>query len=147
MVCDVARLARLLDSLVVARTVYELVGMGFNPSTLYRYLRWLVDYGFVNAVYRDGRRYYHLTGLGARLLDVLLESLLYRFTRMLEERGVRYKVWWGDERVRAARPVVYVDRPVDVPAEVEGLVEVRVVQGAGKEKDEGGDRRPAVAHR
>jgi len=71
MLGDVVRLAKLLDDLVVARTVYDLVKMGYNPATLYRTLGKLVEYGFVNFVEYSGAKYYHLTGLGAELLKVL----------------------------------------------------------------------------
>ncbi len=130
MVCDVIRLAKLLDALVVARTVYDLLKLGFNPTTLYRDLRWLVDHGFVRMVVYSGSKYYHLTGLGAELLKVLRKAVVYRVTRMLEERGVRYRVWWGDGKVRVVRPVVYVDRDVDVPLDVKELVEIRVDKNA-----------------
>ncbi|MCE4612643.1 MAG: hypothetical protein F7C07_02280 [Desulfurococcales archaeon] len=132
MVLDVAGLARLLDDLVVAKSVYDLVKLGHNPSTLYRRLGWLVEHGFVNVIDDGGVRRYHLTGLGARLYEVLMEALLYRATRLLEERGVRNRVWWGDERVRAVRPVIYVDRKVEIPLNLEGLVEVRLDERAAK---------------
>ncbi len=125
---DVAKLAKLLNDLVTAKTIYDLVKRGHNPKTLYKALSWLVEHGFVNVVERDGKKLYHLTDLGAELLDVLLEALLRRIARYLEERGVRYRVWWGDERIRAVRPVIYVDRPVELPLNFRGLIEVRIAE-------------------
>ena len=126
MIRDPVKLARLLDDLVVAKTIYDLVKRGHNPSTAYRALRWLVEYGFVNVVERNGVRYYHLTSLGARLLKVLREAVLRRVTRELEERGVEYDVWWGDEKHRAVKPVVYVKKRVDLNVNTEDLIEIRV---------------------
>jgi len=127
MLGDVVRLAKLLDDLVVARTVYDLVKMGYNPATLYRTLGKLVEYGFVNFVEYNGAKYYHLTGLGAELLKVLRKAVVHRIVKMLEEKGVKYRVWWGDGETRAVRPVIYVDREVNLQVDVGGLVELRVV--------------------
>jgi len=128
MMSDIARLAKLLDDLVVARTVYDLVKMGYNPATLYRTLGRLVEYGFVNLVEYNGIKYYHLTGLGAELLKVLRKAVVHRVAKMLEEKGVKYRVWWGDSETRAIRPVIYVDREVDLQVDVRGLMELRVVR-------------------
>jgi len=128
MLGDVVRLAKLLDDLVVARIVYDLVKMGYNPATLYRTLGRLVKYGFVNLVEYNGAKYYHLMGLGAELLIVLRKAIIHRVVRMLEERGIKYRVWWGDDETRAVRPVIYVNREVDLPVDVRGLVEHRVVK-------------------
>ncbi|MCE4621612.1 MAG: hypothetical protein F7B95_04160 [Desulfurococcales archaeon] len=130
MTCDVVRIARLLNDLVVAKTVYDLVKRGYNPSTLYRYLDWLVEYGFVRVVKYGGARYYHLTGLGAELLRTLRKAVIHRVTRILEERGIKYRIWWGDKEVRVVKPVVYVDRTVDLPVNLEDLVELKVAKDA-----------------
>jgi len=127
MMGDIARLAKLLDDLVVARTVYDLVKTGYNPATLYRTLGRLIEYGFVNLVEYNGTKYYHLTGLGAELLKVLRRAVVHRVAKMLEEKGVKYRVWWGDSETRAVRPVIYVDREVDLQVDVRGLMELRVV--------------------
>ena len=99
--------------------------MGYNPTTLYRHLRWLVEHGFVRMVEYEGARYYHLTGLGARLLRLLREALVYKVTRYLDEKGIEYRVWWGGEGVRMIAPIIYVKGRVDLPVDLEGLVEIR----------------------
>jgi len=45
MLGGIVRLAKLLDDLIVARTVYDLVKMGYNPATLYYILGMLVGTG------------------------------------------------------------------------------------------------------
>jgi len=92
MLGNIVRLAKLLDDLVVARTVYDLMKMGYNTVTLYRALGRLVEYGFVNSVEYSGAKYYHLTGLGAELLKVLRKAVVHRVVKMLEEKGVKYRV-------------------------------------------------------
>ena len=57
---------------------------------------------------------------------MLRKAIIYRVTKYLEERGIRYRVWWGDERIRAVGPVIYVDRPVELPLDLGGLIEVRI---------------------
>lgn len=128
--CDVASVARLLDKLVVARRVDDLVEMGYDPGAIRSSLEWLVEFGFVRAVEYGGSRYYHLTGLGARLLKVLRRAVVFRIVRVLDGLGVGYRVWWGDRGLRAVRPVIYVDRPVDLPAELGELVEIKVAEAA-----------------
>ncbi len=139
---DIVRLAKLLNDLVTAKTIYDLVKRGHNPKTLYKALKWLVEHSFVNVVERDGKKLYHLTGLGAEFLKILRKALIYRVTKYLEERGIRYRVWWGDERIRAVRPVIYVDRPVELPLNFRGLIEVRIAGcNAAQGEDEGIDRK------
>jgi len=135
MICDIVRLASLLNDLTIARTVYDLVKKGYNPSTLYRYLDWLVDYGFIRTVKYDGVKYYHLTGLGAKLLKVLREAIVHRVMKMLEEKGVKYEVWWGDKGVRVARPIIYVDRNVSLPVGLEDLIELKVAGSAADQRE------------
>ena len=135
MICDIVRLACLLNNLVIARTVYDLVKKGYNPSTLYRYLNWLVDHGFVRIVEYNGVKYYHLTGLGAKLLRVLREAIIQRITKMLKEKDVKYEVWWGDKGVRIARPIIYVDRDVSLPAGLEDLIEFRVAKSVASQRE------------
>ena len=124
---------------MAARTTYDLIKLGYNPKTLYRYLQWLVEYGFVSMVGYEGKKYYHLTGLGAELLEVLMEGILSRVVRHLEEKGVKYRVWWGDDRVRAVKPVIYVEGEASLPMDLKELIEVievRVDGGAvGREEE------------
>ncbi len=126
MLGNIVKIAKLLNDLVIARTVYDLLKLGYNPTTLYRDLRWLVDHGFVRVVEHGGVKHYHLTGLGAELLKVLRRAVIHRITKILDEKGVGYRVWWGDEKVRATKPIIYVDRDADVPLDVKELVEIRV---------------------
>ena len=128
--CDVASVARLLDKLAVARRVDDLVGLGYDPGAIHSSLEWLVEFGFVRAVEYGGSHYYHLTGLGAMLLKALRRAVVYRITRILDGLGVGYKVWWGDKELRAVKPVIYVDRPVDLPVELGELVEIKVAEAA-----------------
>jgi len=53
--------------------------------------------------------------------------VVHRVVNMLEEKGVKYRVWWGNGETRAVRPVIYVDREVDLQVDVKGLVELKVV--------------------
>ncbi len=126
MECNIARLARLLNDLVIAKTPSELANRGYDASALKDELNCLVEYGFVRKVDYNGATYYHLTGLGAKLLELLLEALLERTVESLRKKGVKTKIWWGDEKVRAVKPIIYVDREVEVPTEIKGLIEVKL---------------------
>jgi len=123
---DIEKLACLLDDLVIAKTIYDLVKLGYNPTTLYRILNSLVKYGFVNVTYINNARYYHLTGLGAELLKTLKKAIVNKLAKHLSMQGIKYKVWWGDNGTRAISPIVYVDREVSLPVSIKKLIRVRI---------------------
>ena len=123
---DLVKTARLLNDLVIAKSIYDLVKLGYNPTSLYNVLSKLIDYGFVTVSVYNGVKYYHLTGLGAEYLKILRKSVLHRITMILEEKGIKYRVWWGDSEVRASMPVVYVDKEIEIPFNTDGIVRIEV---------------------
>ncbi len=126
--CNIARLARLLNDLVIAKTFDDLLWRGYEHETLRRNLKWLEEYGFARKVEYKGKTYYHLTGRGAELLSLLRESLVDWVTRYLKKKGINYKVWWGDEGIRIVAPIIYVDRFTEIPIDITGLIEIRVAE-------------------
>ena len=131
---DLVKTARLLNDLVIAKSIYGLVKLGYNPTSLYNVLSKLIDYGFVTVSVYNGVKYYHLTGLGAEYLKILRKSVLHRITMILEEKGIRYRVWWGDSGVRASMPIVYVDEEIEIPFNTDGIVRIEVKRNDGVSK-------------
>jgi len=123
---NIEKLACLLDDLVIAKTIYDLVKLGYNPTTLYRTLNSLVKYGFINITYIDNVRYYHLTGLGAELLKILKKAIVNKLAKNLSMQGIKYKIWWGDNETRAISPIVYVDREITLPVSIKKLIRVKI---------------------
>lgn len=116
--------ARLLDSLCVAKTVYDLVREGYSPTTVYRRVKLLREYGFVAEVEFKGVKHYHITGLGAELLKTLRKAVVYRVVEELEKRKVKYRVVWGEEGKITVKPKIIVSHEtLNIPPTY-GLVEV-----------------------
>ncbi|HDD26021.1 MAG TPA: hypothetical protein ENF75_02905 [Acidilobales archaeon] len=133
---DLVRVARLLNDLVIGKSIYDLIKLGWNPTTLYRVLRELVEYGFVRVTTYGGVRHYHLTGLGAEYLKILRLAIARKVCRELEKRGIKYTIWYGDNEVRATAPVIYVERKTDIPLNTEGLVKIEVRPDVANHREE-----------
>ena len=110
---DVERVGRLLNSLLVAKTVYELIREGYNPTSLYRQLRILKQYGFVREVVIKGVRHYHITTLGAELLKTLRKAIVYKIASELERKNIKYKIIWGSPNEQTISPKIIIEKHVE----------------------------------